>query len=54
MDVAPGAARRRRLEEYADLGLERVIVQGFAAATDPAAVESLVDDCRATGLLLEA
>jgi alkanesulfonate monooxygenase SsuD/methylene tetrahydromethanopterin reductase-like flavin-dependent oxidoreductase (luciferase family) len=52
MDVAPGAARRRRLEEYAALGLERVIVQGFAAAAEPAALESLVDDCRATGLLL--
>lgn len=52
MDVAPGAARRRRLEEYAALGLERVIVQGFAAATDPAMLESLVEDCRSAGLLL--
>jgi alkanesulfonate monooxygenase SsuD/methylene tetrahydromethanopterin reductase-like flavin-dependent oxidoreductase (luciferase family) len=54
MDVPPGAARRRRLEEYAALGLERVIVQGFAAASEPGALQSLVDDCRATGLLLDA
>jgi alkanesulfonate monooxygenase SsuD/methylene tetrahydromethanopterin reductase-like flavin-dependent oxidoreductase (luciferase family) len=54
MDVAPGAARRRRLAEYADLGLERVIVQGFQAVKDPDALESLIDDCGAAGLLVPA
>ena len=35
-DAAPGAARRDRLREYADLGLSRTILQGFAATTDAA------------------
>ncbi len=51
MDVGPGPARQRRLQQYADLGVERVIVQGFAAVTDPDALESLIDDCGAVGLL---
>jgi alkanesulfonate monooxygenase SsuD/methylene tetrahydromethanopterin reductase-like flavin-dependent oxidoreductase (luciferase family) len=50
-DVAPGAARQARLREYADLGLSRVIVQGFAAVTDPDVLERLADDCAAAGLL---
>jgi alkanesulfonate monooxygenase SsuD/methylene tetrahydromethanopterin reductase-like flavin-dependent oxidoreductase (luciferase family) len=52
MDVAPGDARRRRLLDYADLGLERVIVQGFAAVQDDDYLESLIDDCGAIGLLV--
>jgi alkanesulfonate monooxygenase SsuD/methylene tetrahydromethanopterin reductase-like flavin-dependent oxidoreductase (luciferase family) len=53
MDGAPpGSARRQRLREYADLGLERVIVQGFAAVKDPDDLESLIDDCAAAELLL--
>ena len=51
MDVDPGTARQRRLHQYAELGVERVIVQGFAAVTDPDALESLIDDCGAVGLL---
>jgi F420-dependent oxidoreductase-like protein len=49
--AAPGPARQRRLREYAELGLERVIVQGFAAVTDPDHLESLIDDCGAARLL---
>jgi hypothetical protein len=51
MNVGPGPARQRRLQQYAELGVERVIVQGFAAVTDPDALESLIDDCGAVGLL---
>jgi F420-dependent oxidoreductase-like protein len=51
IDVGPGTARQRRLLEYAELGVERVIVQGFAAVTDSDLLESLIDDCGAAGLL---
>jgi alkanesulfonate monooxygenase SsuD/methylene tetrahydromethanopterin reductase-like flavin-dependent oxidoreductase (luciferase family) len=47
----PGEARQRRLLEYARLGLERVIVQGFHGVQDPDALESLIADCAAAGLL---
>jgi alkanesulfonate monooxygenase SsuD/methylene tetrahydromethanopterin reductase-like flavin-dependent oxidoreductase (luciferase family) len=50
-DVAPGAQRRQRLREYADLGLRRVIRQGFPAVTEPDVLESLAEDCAAVGLL---
>jgi hypothetical protein len=39
------------LQEYADVGVVRVILQGFAAVTDPDVLESLIDDCGAAGLL---
>jgi alkanesulfonate monooxygenase SsuD/methylene tetrahydromethanopterin reductase-like flavin-dependent oxidoreductase (luciferase family) len=52
IDVSAGAARERRLRDYADLGLERVIVQGFAAVNDPDQLASLIDDCAAADLLL--
>jgi phosphoribosylformimino-5-aminoimidazole carboxamide ribonucleotide (ProFAR) isomerase len=51
MGVEPGLPRQRRLHEYADLGLERVIVQGFAAVQHPDDLESLIEDCGAAGLL---
>jgi alkanesulfonate monooxygenase SsuD/methylene tetrahydromethanopterin reductase-like flavin-dependent oxidoreductase (luciferase family) len=51
-DVAPGAQRQQRLKEYADLGLSRVILQGFGAVTDPGILESTADDCAAVGLLV--
>jgi F420-dependent oxidoreductase-like protein len=51
MDVAPGGARRERLLEYRELGLARVIVQGFPGVQDGAALESLIEDCAAAGLL---
>jgi alkanesulfonate monooxygenase SsuD/methylene tetrahydromethanopterin reductase-like flavin-dependent oxidoreductase (luciferase family) len=50
--VVSGASRQRRLAEYAELGVERVIVQGFAAVKDPNALESLIDDCGEVGLLI--
>ena len=37
---------------FIDLGLERVIVQGFAAVQDADYLESLIDDCGAVGLLV--
>src|SRR5437773_1912844 len=52
-DVRPGAERRQRLRDYASLGLSRAIVQGFAAVSDEHAVDDVVDDCRAVGLLDE-
>jgi len=50
-DVQPGADRRQRLRDYASLGLSRAIVQGFAAAADPHALDSMVEDCAAAGFL---
>jgi len=50
-DAAPGGERQERLGRYAELGLSRAIVQGFPAVKDPAALERLVDDCAAIGLL---
>ena len=52
-DVRPGAERRQRLRDYASLGLSRAIVQGFAAVRDEHALDDVVDDCRAVGLLDE-
>lgn len=49
--AAAGSARRRRLQEYANLGLARAILQGFNAVTDRSALESIADDCAAAGLL---
>jgi alkanesulfonate monooxygenase SsuD/methylene tetrahydromethanopterin reductase-like flavin-dependent oxidoreductase (luciferase family) len=49
--VSPGAQRQRRLREYADLGLHRVIVQGFAAVSDPSVLDALAEDCAAVGIL---
>jgi hypothetical protein len=43
--------RRQRLRDYASLGLSRTILQGFAAAADPHALDSLVEDCAAAGYL---
>jgi F420-dependent oxidoreductase-like protein len=50
-EARPGAERRQRLRDFASLGLSRAIVQGFAAAADPRALDSLVDDCAAAGFL---
>ena len=51
MAVAAGAERQERLLEYAELGLSRVIVQGFPGVQDPAALDALIEDCAAAGLL---
>ena len=40
-----------RLLEYADAGLDMAIVQGFMGTTDPTALDGLIEDCQATGLL---
>ncbi len=50
-DVRPGRERVERLLEYAELGLDAAIVQGYMGTTDPAALDSLIADCQATGLL---
>jgi alkanesulfonate monooxygenase SsuD/methylene tetrahydromethanopterin reductase-like flavin-dependent oxidoreductase (luciferase family) len=50
-DAAPGGERQERLGRYEELGLSRAIVQGFSAVKDPAALDRLVDDCAAIGLL---
>ena len=48
---ARGASASERLKEYADLGLSRVILQGFAAVSDPGDPRLLAEDCAAVGLL---
>jgi F420-dependent oxidoreductase-like protein len=53
-DVRPGGERRQRLCDYAALGLSRAIVQGFAAVRDEHALDDLVEDCLAVGMLDEA
>jgi alkanesulfonate monooxygenase SsuD/methylene tetrahydromethanopterin reductase-like flavin-dependent oxidoreductase (luciferase family) len=50
-EVAPGPQRQRRLREYADLGVDRVILQGFAAVREPATLDRLIEDCAAVDLL---
>jgi alkanesulfonate monooxygenase SsuD/methylene tetrahydromethanopterin reductase-like flavin-dependent oxidoreductase (luciferase family) len=50
-EAPAGRERRDRLRAYADLGLRRTILQGFAAVTDPGLLESIADDCAAVGLL---
>jgi len=51
-EVRPGAERTERLLEFADTGLDLAIVQGYMGTTDPAALDSLIEDCGASGLLL--
>lgn len=50
-DAQGGAARRERLRQFRDVGVSRVMLQGFAAATDPGHLERIADDCAALGLL---
>ncbi len=50
-DVRPGRERTDRLLEFDDTGLDMVVVQGFVGTTDPAALDSLIEDCQATGFL---
>jgi alkanesulfonate monooxygenase SsuD/methylene tetrahydromethanopterin reductase-like flavin-dependent oxidoreductase (luciferase family) len=49
--VSPGQARRDRLREYQELGIDRVILQGFAAASDPAVLDQIAEDCLSVGLI---
>jgi F420-dependent oxidoreductase-like protein len=48
----PGASRVELLQEYAELGLSRVIGLLQASADDDAALDSLADDARAAGVEL--
>jgi alkanesulfonate monooxygenase SsuD/methylene tetrahydromethanopterin reductase-like flavin-dependent oxidoreductase (luciferase family) len=50
-DAPAGAARRERLREYRDIGVARVMLQGFGAVSDPGLLERIADDCAAIGLL---
>jgi F420-dependent oxidoreductase-like protein len=49
--VAAGTERRQRFRDYEGLGLERIIVQGFALVKDAHAIDDVVDDALAVGLL---
>jgi len=53
-DAEPGQPRRERLRAYADLGLDRAMLQGFRAVSDPGWLEAIADDCAAAGLLVTA
>ena len=53
-DAAAGTARRDRLRAYADLGLARAIVQGFAAVKDRGHLERVASDVEAVGLFGDA
>jgi F420-dependent oxidoreductase-like protein len=53
-DAAPGAVRRQRLRDYESLGLGRAMVQGFAGARDIHALDPLIEDLAAVGLLSAA
>lgn len=50
-DVAPGQQRRDRLRDYANLGLSRTILQGFAGIRDEAVLDAIAEDCAAVGIL---
>jgi alkanesulfonate monooxygenase SsuD/methylene tetrahydromethanopterin reductase-like flavin-dependent oxidoreductase (luciferase family) len=52
-DVARGPERRQRFRDYESLGLARIIVQGFALAKDPHAIDDVIEDALAVGLLEE-
>ena len=50
-DAPAGQARRDLLRAYADLGLRRTILQGFAAVRDTHLLAAIADDCDAVGML---
>lgn len=50
-DAPMGAPRRDRLRAYRDLGLARVMLQGFGSVRDSRFLERIADDCAAVGLL---
>ncbi len=47
----PGSARRARLRQYMDLGLDRAMLQAYAAVQDPPVLDAIAEDCAAVGLL---
>ena len=50
-DAPAGASRRKRLREYRDVGVARVMLQGFRAVSDPGWLPAIAEDCAAVGLL---
>jgi alkanesulfonate monooxygenase SsuD/methylene tetrahydromethanopterin reductase-like flavin-dependent oxidoreductase (luciferase family) len=50
-DAPAGAARRERLRAYRDIGVARVMLQGFGAVSDSGLIERIAEDCAAVGLL---
>jgi alkanesulfonate monooxygenase SsuD/methylene tetrahydromethanopterin reductase-like flavin-dependent oxidoreductase (luciferase family) len=50
-NVRPGPERRQRFRDYAGLGLDLAIVQGFALVKDPHVIDDVIDDAIACGLL---
>jgi hypothetical protein len=50
-DAPAGPERRERLRQFRDAGASRVMVQGFAAVSDPGHLERVAEDCAAVGLL---
>jgi F420-dependent oxidoreductase-like protein len=51
MAVGDGPERVERLLAYAELGVDRVMVQGFVGMREPARLAALFEDCRAAGLI---
>ena len=47
----PGQARRDRLREYEDLGVDRVMLQGFGAVSDDGLLEAIAEDCLFAGMI---
>ena len=52
--VAAGPERRQRFRDYESLGLAAAIVQGFALVSDPHAIDDVLEDALAVGLLAGA
>jgi alkanesulfonate monooxygenase SsuD/methylene tetrahydromethanopterin reductase-like flavin-dependent oxidoreductase (luciferase family) len=50
-DASAGAPRRERLRAFRDIGVARVMLQGFGAVSDDGLLERIADDCAAVGLL---
>jgi alkanesulfonate monooxygenase SsuD/methylene tetrahydromethanopterin reductase-like flavin-dependent oxidoreductase (luciferase family) len=50
-DAAPGRDRRDRLRAFRDVGVARVMLQGFGAVDDPGLLPRIAEDCMAVGLL---
>jgi F420-dependent oxidoreductase-like protein len=49
-DAAPGVRRRDRLRAYAGAGVDRVMLQGFGAVSEPRLLEGIVEDVEAAGV----
>jgi alkanesulfonate monooxygenase SsuD/methylene tetrahydromethanopterin reductase-like flavin-dependent oxidoreductase (luciferase family) len=49
--VAPGPERQARFRQFAETGLDRLILQGFPAVGSPDVLERLAEDCSDAGLL---